>query len=618
MAELESLTGKPLLVLVGVALAVGAVLVLPMWTERVDDCPPTQSGPLCSWIGVPEGHDAGFHAVVIRDFSESFRQRFDPTAPEGSGRLYPRWVGSMHGGLGAPVFKVYPPWAAATSAIVELLAGVDTTVAIRISASTAVLFALLAFALAGRRLGLPNLAVAAGVVALGLSPFPMIDLYRRFALPTVWAYGWLVLVAAFLWLVYVRGGRGTWVGLVLAAAGLLLTHIISAVLLVVALLPVAGCALGLLLARKRKRTIVTVAQLVAAALMACSVAAVFLLPMLATRPSIDLDYIRQSAHGVFERNFLFFDEVAAGFTEAVIKPTVERAALVQLASGLLLVAAWWIVRFSVRKASQKGAVRDQAAGRAPWLAPAIALLSVAWVFFLQTALSAPVWRWTPGLSWTQFPWRLGAVQSIQIALLVGIVVRAGAAAAREPRRQLELLSWLSVVVVLILNAIVSLPLLGPTEWTLKGGAPEIDRRAHELWVPEYLPAAQEPEMASALGSGSALHQSTWNGHTVFPTVRTSHLRVFDLENDTGGELEDAFGFPGWIAEVNGGEKIPVTGGTGRLIVQVPAGARRVTLRYRALLPERLGVAISVVALVLLWPLAGRICDPPVGDRSELR
>lgn len=531
-------------------------LLLPLWTAGADG-----SGP-----GLPAGHDTAFHLVVARSFGHALAE----------GVVYPRWVDGMQAGLGAPVFHFYPPLPYFVTGTLQRLLGGDTFLALRTSFSVAVLLAAGAFWLAFRR-RLGHGLACWGAALFVLVPQLRIDLYERCALPSVWAFVWLpLLLGGVLDAVESPRSLRRWLWLALACAGLLVTHTLSAVLLAYALGPLL---LGWLVVRRDgvRRVLSFVAASVGTVGLGGAIAAAFLLPLLAHRQLVHADWIKRSDHGDFARNFLFVDEVARGFRAAPIKPVVEQAASVVAILALVLVLGlWWGRRRSVSAPVAHGTL-------ASW--PAVLAVGALWAFALQTAVSTPIWSLGPALAWAQFPWRLGSVQGL---LVVTAIV--GVLGSRQERRSLP---WGLVAALVLALAVPRTP--GHGGVAFGGDVGEIDRRVHELIVPEYLP--RRLDAPEAFPPAPRLPFRLTRGRMVV-TARSAHRVELRVGSETETELHAGFAFPGWQAWREGtplGSRVDPE--SARWVVPLPEGAYRVTLVYRPGRAERWGGWISVLALL---------------------
>lgn len=562
---------------------IGLILALaPQWFDGTG-CDGDSLCPIGQ--GLRRGHDTAFHAVTTRAVARSLEARSGaPLLPASIlpevGPRYPEWVDSIQGGLGGPVFAIYPPVATFATAALERALSLDTTVALRTGATLAVLLAFTSFVGAGRWIGASPAGAVLGATLYAAGPHVLTDLHLRFALATLWAYAWLPWIVVGSLRLLRRPDWVAWIVTVVATAGLWCTHVISGILLAAACAPALVAAVWFSIQSRRSSRqghtpFAGPIRWIGAIAVSLPLAAVFLLPMIASRGAVELEWIQNSGHGDFRRNFLFLDERAADFSQAALKPWMESLAMAQLSGGLVLVALifWRPIATTADRTVQRRALAGGA--------------TMVWIFLLQTPLSWPVWRLTP-LAWAQFPWRLAGLQGLLLGLLVAHVLSAGR------RAGIRSAAPLLVAAAVLVFGLVS---VRPFDVGLRDGAEEIDRRSAELWVPEYLPAGwlegHEPMPGQELpweleaGEATTLEQSPGRWHLLLNAPTPTHF-------------VGPFAFPGMSARLDGVTADTAADEDQRLVVAVPAGRHELELRYRT--PwRRTGFWISVLTLLALYP-----------------
>ena len=333
--------------------------------------------PLLTRADLPWGMDLSFAAQMTEGMLRGL----------GDGHLYPRWVDPMSRGLGAAAFVFYPPLSYWVTAALAMLTG-DIVEAIRIAIVAGMLLSGLSFFLAARPLSSEQ-GAALGAALYVLLPYHAIDLYDRMAFAELCAFVWTPLLFLFVRRTAESGSAGNAIGLALCYAGLVLTHLVTGF---VALFAAVPYGLWLVWRSRRWERLAWLAGGGAAGLL---LAAAYLVPMLAEREFVHLEYITESYFGNWHRNFAFRDETLFGFRADPIKPSINAAVAWQ---ALLAAVACGLV--VLRCPAGSGARADGLA---------FAALS-AWVVFLQLPVSTPVWSTVPELGTVQFPWRFGALQ----------------------------------------------------------------------------------------------------------------------------------------------------------------------------------------------------------------
>jgi len=539
-------------------------------------------GPLLAHAPrLPDGNDVLFAIHAGRGFAEALAE----------GTLWPRWLESSSAGLGAPIFVFYPP--AAYYAVAGLSA-VFGGVVPGLSAAFLVLGALagVTFVLAFRRdAGGP--ALAAGGALFVLAPYHALDLYWRTALAEYAAFVWIpLLLVTARRAVEGRGADGV-AGFALACAGLAVTHVVTAVLAVLALAPYAGVHLA------RSGRWGRAAPLAAGGLLAGALAAAYLVPLAAQRDLVQLDWARESPYGDFRRNFVGRDEVRLGYDPAPIGPWVDRAAGAQALLAAAALASYALARRGAtsRDAGRRGTSRDDEV-------LAHAALS-AWVLLLQLPASEPLWRAVPGLATAQFPWRFQIFQATSACALVTLALSTRGRHGALPR----LLCAAGALPGLVLAAQVATR----ADLAVEPGVAEAPG-VRRLVMREYLPRGAPPPRALPRGlpparlvGGGRVRVQRWAAHE--RVVRTASPRDDLL-------LVRTFHYPGWSARVDGApvaarpHPVPARGRGAEsavlLAVAVPAGEHTVRLRFEPTGDRALGAAATAAgALVLAGLVAAR-------------
>ena len=179
-------------------------------------------------FGTLVSHSSPQNLTWAAQFAEQFR----------AGVLYPRWMADSFDGLGSPAFYFYPPLPFWLDAIVSMVTFNLLPVTYRLAITTTlILWASGLAMLAWLSYMTPNRRAALlGALAYMAAPYHMLDHYMRGAFAEFTAYAVLPLVVLAIGLVADRR-RGSTVGLAVAYAALLLSHLPTAMLATVTVLP---------------------------------------------------------------------------------------------------------------------------------------------------------------------------------------------------------------------------------------------------------------------------------------------------------------------------------------------------------------------------------------------
>lgn len=510
------------------------------------------AGPLLAHRALPDASDVSFHALCARSFFDALRE----------GIVYPRWVGDANIGFGGPTFVVYPPLGYYATAAVAAVTG-SITDAMRWVLVAATFASAVTFFVAARDVA-SDLAAAVGAAFYVLLPYHVLDLYERFAFGEYLAFVWLPLAVLGIRRLGERFSWGAWFTLAIAAAGLVLTHALTALMAALVLGPYA-VAVAWRSGRWR-----ALAEMAAAGALAIACSGAYVVPMLVERGETNYA-VQLAAQFDWRRNLAFWDETVLGFDHDAIGPWVDSGALVTLL--LAVFAALPIVRRS----------REALVGAAFAFG----------VFLIQTPLAAPLWAFVPGLAVIQFPWRFGAFATLFGALL--------AAMALSSARRRTVLLPLVLVAVAALG--LSLSISGLEKFRFDDAeAATVGRRHRFFW--EHFPKGVDLGPWYERGYSDELIYLDGDGsYTVL--AWTSEARRVQVElPESGRVVLRTFAFPGWGARIDGSPvAIRPDDRFHAIALDVPAGAHEIEAVYAPTWDRKIGAATSAVGLLVAALLA---------------
>ena len=325
------------------------------------------------------------------------------------GEVFPAWGGGFNAGYGSPALLFYPPLTSYVNAI-PVLGGIPVIFGVGALALLAHLLSGLALFGWLRSAGLGRSALPAAVVYM-VAPYRFVDLYLRSALSEHWAFVWPPLI---LWVAASRRlSRPMQIALMaLLVAALLLTNLPMAVLF--------GIALAIWYSFSRRLSGMRLPIVVGVGL-GFAVAAFALVPQALSSSFFDTERYYGAAAGRFRpsANTLF----SGGFGVWNLNTLFS---LVLVLTCVLALTAYW----SLGRAER----RDRGAR--------LAILGAVAGVVIASGPMGSIWDVLPVFSKLQFPWRVSAVMTLAVALLV---------ARLEPRR-----AWMIVIV----TAVVAAPFSG--------------------------------------------------------------------------------------------------------------------------------------------------------------
>ena len=244
-----------------------------------------------------------------------------------AGILYPRWMPESFDGLGSPAFYFYPPLPFWIDALVSVVTANALPVSYRLAASTTVILFLSGLAMHVwllRVSGKPTAALV-GAIAYMAAPYHLFDTFTRGAFAETTAYAVLPVVM----LALRRTLEGTRWGLpllALAYAALLLSHLPTALLCSITVLPAYG-----LFATRSPALLLRCA---AGGALGVGLAAIYLLPAIELQPWISAHELWTSFYRASNWFVMAPERWVDPDTMRVIGSIVLAAAL--LAAGLCL------------------------------------------------------------------------------------------------------------------------------------------------------------------------------------------------------------------------------------------------------------------------------------------
>ncbi|TKJ30719.1 MAG: hypothetical protein CEE40_04295 [Chloroflexi bacterium B3_Chlor] len=529
------------------------------------------------------------------------------------GTLYTRWLPNLGFGYGYPVLNYYAPLTYYLAELFHLL-GAGYVASIKLTFMTGfVLSAVCMYLYAKEFMGRYSGVVAAA--AYVYLPYHLADGYVRGALAEFFAF---VFFPFILWACHrliIRGKRKYLLLVVASYAGLILTHNLTALIFSPLLLAYVCLLLAL------RREVKPLAYVVLALLLAWGLTAFYWFPGFRESSWVLLGQVGPSATD-YQHQLVPLSEFFSPFLIYRYFPnqgvTLEHPlSFIQLGlaglSVLVLLRLWRTLTTSIRYHL---------------------------LFFLGASLlslcmmlssSSFLWRALPLLPYLQFPWRFLAVTTVSSSVLIGSplllfgVVEDQLKPPRGSRRlsYLRIIAGLAIALILMMANLAHLtvePMYLPEhdvplteEEVSLATAAEYDY-LNALWVRlwggtwglEYLPAwvqipreefflpLEKPPLTPALLQSGDIPSIVLNRQAPLS-------KALDIEASSETRLSfHIFYFPGWQFYVDG-RRVPTfaSGPLGLVTTDVPQGQHRVLLRFETTSARTIGIAISLVSVILL-------------------
>ncbi len=540
------------------------------------------------WLGNASGHDIAFHASSWLDAAGQWKE----------GIVYPRWAEWANHGFGEPRFVFYPPLSWMLGAALGFLAP-WTAVPIVFIVLVQTLAGVSLFTLARRFL--PRNGALFGAAIYAANPYALLIIYMRsdFAELLACAVLPLVVLAAMRLAGLVEEQEGAWgrktaifaivfamVWLSNAPAGVIASYSVAMVLGWAAIernscRPLARGAGGLALG--------------------FALPGFYLVPAAYEQRWVNIGQALSS--GLLpSQNFLY-----------TAISDVEHNDFNRIASNTaaLLVALVCVGGMIARRVDSGG--REASGNKKVWRM--LLVISAAGVF-LTIKVSSIFWQYLPKLRFVQFPWRWMAILAVAFAYF-------GAAAVTRKRA-----NWM-------FGLGVALAIAGTASFFV-----------HKAWWDsEDIPVLQAAITDGQGFEGTDEYDPLGDDHTDLP-VKAEQVKVLpmsgskeslptakvEIQRWTAEEKIVAvvsgkprrvalrlLNYPAWRVELfHEGEVSPgKLEESSRMILQVPAGASVIRVKFGRTWDRKAGIATSAIALLILFSLLG-LGRSPLGGRVNLR
>lgn len=567
--------------------------------------------------------DLPLHYHITRSFERGFSE----------GAIFPRWAALLDGGRGDALFTFYPPLSYMLSAALMKLLGVDAMASLKavsllaliIAQATSYTFARIFF---NRR---PSLICS--LIYVLLPAYPLIALHRAFIANAVaLSLVPLSLLGAHLLLDGERRARGLAI-FALSFSAIILTHSITTYLCSVSI----GLMALIYLPNYGWRGIGRVAG---AGVLTLALTAFFLWPQ-----QVESGWIQIGLQTVQQdyRNYFLFAHSPDGSryrqSWADVNHTASLITLAQTLMALLLGLIGLIGPYGAQnpmrpmrlmsltrqkiQSTQKTPSRMIAAF---WFGLALTALGL----LISLPISEALWRYLPGLKFVQFPWRFQPLVALGCGLLAATVIDMWP--ILNPKWRMRILAFLTWVV--IFSAVFTFMLARLDEpgvtraqvselFIAPGAAPITLAEGQDLQNKDdlkYIYYAANQIYFRPPGSDFNLYPpaslpggiSIVSGHgSVVSQKLTMERREFLIDNKEPVRARiETYHYPHWVARLDGREiGINVEPGSGLILVEIPAGAHRLTLDFEVRqASQRIARSISFMAwgVFLIWTITRAI------------
>lgn len=529
------------------------------------------TSPLFILHGLPNAHDMVFHLFQAGQFDKALHEGF----------FYPRWVPDSNNGYGSATFIFYSPASYYFVSMINLFAPSLTIAMITAIWSGFFLSGITMFMAAMKIFGRAGSLLAA--VTYQILPFHLWDLYLRGTLAELFSFIWLPLIILFMHNMFESKSKIAAAGLSVSYAGLILTHLVSGFIFTF----VAGAYLIYNYFLRDKKALL---RPMLSLLLGLGLSSFYLIPAIAERKFVHIEYITNCTVGDYRKNFLFsLDNVGAILESFYLK--LNRGAALEAALFLFIVL---IIRENRHRLSDKSHQNF------------FIFLFIS-AFLLTVPLSKPLWSVLPGFSTLQFPWRWMPVMELSLSLLIGFIFSLeGRPGFRAHSLKKRVFMYLFAVFSIVSLLTISRSSILSDEFLAGISNPE---KVMDLMEPpiEYTPvwvkdigkimSEKEPVKVSVLSGIARADVVEWK----------SEKRVIHVNALTPVLLRiSTFYYPGWNARLNG-KDIPVNAerSSGAMVIESPAGEHVIELRFADTPARRYMKIISLVSFLIVTAMVLR-------------
>jgi hypothetical protein len=498
--------------------------------------------PLFLSNGLFVSHDILFHYIWSEQFYNAFIE----------GVLYPRWVDTPYG-YGSATFIFYAPLSFYVISVINIL--------IKSQILSMNLAIYLSFFLSGlsmyffiRELQGERAGVVSGVL-YELLPYHILNLYIRGVIPELFAYIWFPLILLFIQKIFINR-RSSMLFMSLSYAGLIMTHLVSSFMFSFVMV---GYGLYLFLVERKKG----MSEMLCAMALGIGLSSLYLMPVVFEKGLIHIEFIKIFNYKDY---FLF-----------LFKNLMDNKFYPILHEIVIIEAAFLI--FSFLQIKRKVIYSKNAFF--------VLLLFVS--LFLTTPLSLFIWKYMPGFTNLQFPWRWLIFSGLSVSIIAGDL--AGNFKGEVQKAVSIILFPLLIMSFFIMSQISFFKSKDIDYFRAHSGLfSPVEYRP--VWLKDYrkmLPAVEKVQIIKGNGSVDILD---WK----------SNQRLLLVNGETPLDMRfSTFYFPGWEAKIDGKRcGIMIDKDSGSIVIEVPEGRHKIELNFRGTPVRYYGKVTSLISLVLLF------------------
>ena len=527
-----------------------------------------------------------------------------------SGEIYPRWLFNYNDGLGTPVFYFYAPLPFYLLTFLSWILGdaVSALTILTMGHFCIVLFSGWTFYFFIRDYTGQFWSILGASLYMFL-PYHYLDMEARCVIGESLAYIWIPFILTRLLASRSYDKHLLWAGV--GYGGLIISHLPSALLAIPTIVIFAICNFP-------HQLVPSILRSLALGCIGLTISAIYLVPALSMQDYLPLAAWTSSYGSDFHPVSWLLGQTS---------PLPPFASIVYLALGTATAMAFMVVSlFYLIKKWNTGLKINERLTSLLWACITTLLLS----WFLMSNLSKLIWEHMPHLSQVQFPWRIGVSVDLSCAIILAIlapeILRGILAKVSRFRRLAKVSSQLVSASAIVLCIFGIFSIYFPK--TISSIDPKVPApnpiEYRPKWMVESKQYLMEDQLEDLANPSLApnIHQKglhAWRDYVVpMPNIdpsrdlnHTESIRLlkehvsqttFAVQLDTSTTLRlKKLYFPHWqmnMDEFNTEINTYPDPQSGLLLCDLPAGQYTVELQRKLLIPEKLGLLVSVLSILL--------------------
>lgn len=466
--------------------------------------------------GLIASYDIFYHVIWSEQFHKALME----------GVLYPRWMDTPFG-YGSPTFIFYAPLSFYVISAIHIFI-TSHFLSLKIAIYLSFFLSGLSMYYFARKLNGENAGLVTAV-AYQLLPFHIAELFIRGSIASLFAFIWYPIILLFMREIFIKRRASSMAYMSLAYAGLIMTHLVSAFMFTFVMI-----GYGLYVFFKEKKG--GLLRMFIAIILGIGLASIYLIPVAFEREFVHIEIIKIFN---YKDNFLFIYETL----------TTEIMNKIALIDAVMLIISFFLIRRKVMETKN-----------------IFFIILLATSLFLTIPLSSFIWRYMPGFSNIQFPWRWLVFSGLSVSIIAGYLI------IHFKGKLKRLLIFILFVPLFLSFFIIYQPYyLADIDFWRERSVAFSPFEYRPVWLKnpkKKLHAAERVEIVKGNGSVDIIE---W----------TSAKRLLSIKGTSSLRMRfSTFYFPGWNAYIDGVHTmIRIEEDTGATIVEVPEGKHKLTLRF---------------------------------------